>query len=205
MMRTINSDEDGTVEDKDEVEGELDETVSDVVTDLEEPDSDEDPSRAGAEQTERDEDPSKAETDRDDSEETQNEQDDHLNELLRVTSEFANFRKMTVKRHEEVVAQAAAKLVESLLPVLDAFEAAVAQGVDGIDALQSQMLGVLQGEGLSIVGVEGESFDPICHEAVVHETPEEEAGTGLQVTAVLRTGYAWQSRILRPAMVKVKG
>ncbi|MDE0268431.1 MAG: nucleotide exchange factor GrpE [Acidimicrobiaceae bacterium] len=137
--------------------------------------------------------------------EAQAERDAYRNDLLRVTSEFTNFRKQTTKRNEEIVAQAASKLVVSLLPVLDAFEAAVSQGVDGIDALQTQMLGVLQNGGLSIVGVEGEIFDPTRHEAVVHEASEDDDGSPTQVVAVLRTGYAWQSKILRPAMVKVKG
>lgn len=137
--------------------------------------------------------------------EAQAERDAYRNDLLRVTSEFTNFRKRTTKRNEEIVAQAASKLVVSLLPVLDAFEAAVSQGVDGIDALQTQMLGVLQNGGLSIVGVEGEIFDPTRHEAVVHEASEDDDGSPTQVVAVLRTGYAWQSKILRPAMVKVKG
>lgn len=137
--------------------------------------------------------------------EAQAERDAYRNDLLRVTSEFTNFRKRTTKRNEEIVAQAASELVVSLLPVLDAFEAAVSQGVDGIDALQTQMLGVLQNGGLSIVGVEGEIFDPTKHEAVVHEASEDDDGTPTRVVAVLRTGYAWQSRILRPAMVKVKG
>ena len=44
-------------------------------------------------------------------------------------------------------------------------------------------------------------FDPTEHEAVVHEP----GGGGDPVVAeVLRTGYRWKGKVLRPAMVKVK-
>ena len=91
--------------------------------------------------------------------------------------------------------------------MLDACEAAVSQDVDGIAALQSQLIGVLEDEGLSVIGDEGEAFDPNRHEAVVHEPPDDgtEAEAEPVVAAVLRTGYAWKSKVLRPAMVKVRG
>jgi molecular chaperone GrpE len=49
---------------------------------------------------------------------------------------------------------------------------------------------------------EGTPFDPNQHDAVLHE-----AGDGGEsvVVEVLRTGYAWKGRVLRPAMVKVRG
>ena len=48
----------------------------------------------------------------------------------------------------------------------------------------------------------GEPFDPNEHEAVVHEPGD---GGPEVVDEVLRVGYRWHSRVLRPAMVKVKG
>ena len=135
------------------------------------------------------------------------ERDSYLSDLQRITAEFANFRRQTAKRNIEIVAQAAAHLVEALLPVLDACEAAVSQEVEGIGALQSQLLGVLESEGLSVVGVKGEIFDPNRHDAVTHELSDDETEAAGEpfVEAVLRTGYAWKSKVLRPAMVRVKG
>ena len=49
----------------------------------------------------------------------------------------------------------------------------------------------------------GEPFDPNLHEAVMHEP-----GDGARrpvVVETLRTGYQWKGRVLRPAMVKVRG
>ena len=129
----------------------------------------------------------------------------YLDDLLRVTAEFTNFRRQTIKRNTELVAQAASRLAKALLPVLDACEAAVSQGVEGIEAVQAQMLGVLSAEGLTMLGSVGEPFDPGFHEAVMSEDPGDDGEAAPVVAEVLRTGYAWNGRVLRPAMVKVRG
>ena len=131
--------------------------------------------------------------------------DAYLEDLQRVTAEFTNFRRQTVKRNTELVAQAASRLARELLPVLDACEAAVSQGVEGIEAVQSQLLGVLTGEGLAVLGTVDEPFDPGLHEAVLSEESADGAQDAPVVSEVLRTGYAWNGRVLRPAMVKVRG
>ena len=68
------------------------------------------------------------------------ERDAYLEDLQRVTAEFANFRRQTERRNADTVAQAASRLVADLLPVLDACEAAASQGVEGIDAANAQLL-----------------------------------------------------------------
>ena len=131
--------------------------------------------------------------------------DSYLADLQRVTAEFTNFRRQTVKRNTELVAQAAARLATKLLPVLDACEAAVSQGVEGIDAVQGQLLGVLSGEGLTVLGAVDEPFDPGIHEAVMSEGSGDDDQAAPVVAEVLRSGYAWNGRLLRPAQVKVRG
>lgn len=131
--------------------------------------------------------------------------DAYLEDLQRVTAEFTNFRRQTMKRNTELVAQAASRLARELLVVLDACEAAVAQGVEGIEALQSQLLGVLSAEGLTVLGTVDEPFDPGFHEAVMSEESTGDGQDAPVVAEVLRTGYAWNGRVLRPAMVKVRG
>ncbi len=133
------------------------------------------------------------------------ERDAYLEDLQRVTAEFTNFRRQTIRRNTELVAQAASRLAKELLPVLDACEAAVSQGVEGIEAVQSQLLGVLSTEGLAVLGTVDEPFDPGFHEAVMSEDSGDDGQAALVVAEVLRTGYAWNGRVLRPAMVKVRG
>ena len=132
------------------------------------------------------------------------ERDAYLEDLQRVTAEFTNFRRQTMKRNTDLVAQAASRLARELLVVLDACEAAVSQGVEGIEAVQAQLLGVLTGEGLAVLGTVDEAFDPGFHEAVMSEDSGTDDQAAPVVAEVLRTGYAWNGRVLRPAMVKVR-
>ncbi len=132
------------------------------------------------------------------------ERDAYLEDLQRVTAEFTNFRRQTVKRNTELVSQAASRLAAALLPVLDACEAAVSQGVEGMEAVHAQLLGLLSAEGLAVLGSVDEPFDPGFHEAVMSEQTDEGDEVGPVVVEVLRTGYAWNGRVLRPAMVRVR-
>jgi molecular chaperone GrpE len=129
------------------------------------------------------------------------ERDTYLNDLQRVSAEFANYRKQAIKRQEELVEHAAAGLAEKLLPVLDACEAAVAQGSTEVVPVHNALVDILRREGMSQIAGEGELFDPNMHEAVLHEDAE-----GDHVVAeTMRAGYSWHGRTLRPAMVKTKG
>jgi molecular chaperone GrpE len=92
-------------------------------------------------------------------------------------------------------------MAEAILPVLDACEAAFAHGVQGVESIWSALIGVLQKQGLEALDLAGQPFDPAVAEAVIHEP-----GDGEPVVAeVLRTGYRWKGRVLRAAMVKVRG
>lgn len=137
------------------------------------------------------------------------ERDAYLADLQRVTAEFANFRRQTIRRNTELVAQAAARLAEALLPVLDACEAAERQGVEGMEPVRSQLVGVLAAEGLEVLDGTDVPFDPTRHEAVMTAEPDEDSSADGPaepvVVEILRTGYAWKGRVLRPAMVKVTG
>lgn len=127
--------------------------------------------------------------------------DGYLNDLQRVTAEFANYRRKAAERQQETKAMAAADIVEKVLPVLDACDAAVAQGSEDVIPIRDALFGALEKEGLAKLDDPGAPFDPTCHEAVAHEPGEGEA----VIAEVLRAGYEWNSRVLRPAMVKVRG
>lgn len=129
------------------------------------------------------------------------ERDGYLDDLRRVSAEFANFRKQVDKRNADVRAHAAAGLAEALLPVLDACDAAVTQGAADVEPIRAALLEALRREGLEVEDPSDDPFDPERHEAVLSEEGDGEA----VVAEVLRTGYAWKGRVLRPAMVKVRG
>jgi len=130
--------------------------------------------------------------------------DEYLALAQRLQAEFENYKKQTIRRNTEVVEQASAQLAEKLLPVLDAFDNAIIHGIDGIGPLYKVMLDVLQKEGLDVIDTDGVAFDPNLHEAVMHEEGDADQREPL-VADTMRTGYTWKGKVLRPAMVKVKG
>ena len=129
------------------------------------------------------------------------ERDEYLSALQRVQAEFDNYRKRTAAASKEMVAAGTARIVESLLPVLDACDAAAGHGDESVDAICGQLLSVLAKEGLERIPSVGEPFDPEIHEAVLHEPGE---GGEQIVVEELRAGYRWGGRVLRAAMVKVR-
>jgi len=133
------------------------------------------------------------------------ERDAFLDDSRRIAADFANFRRQTEKRNVELVEQANARLVESLLPTLDACEAALTHGAKDIEPVQASLLATLEREGLTRLWPEGEAFDPAQHEAVLHDPADDDTADGPIVVAVLRTGYALNGRVVRPALVKVRG
>lgn len=132
------------------------------------------------------------------------ERDDFKDLALRLHADFENFRKRVTAQVTDDVDRATAKLVESVLPVLDACEAAAAHGVQGIESVWSSLLGALQKQGLEALDLADKPFDPATADAVVHE-PSDGSENGPMVVEVLRTGYRWKGRVVRAAMVKVKG
>jgi molecular chaperone GrpE len=131
------------------------------------------------------------------------ERDDYLDALRRLQADFENYKKRTQKQQTELLDRAALHLVERLLPVLDAFDLALAHGGgETVEQVGGVLLDTLVKEGLEGIDPKpGELFDPTVHEAVVHEPGDTEP----QVSELLRAGYRWKGRLLRAAMVKVKG
>lgn len=130
------------------------------------------------------------------------ERDSHLNDLQRLQAEFANFRRQATKRQTDTIEHAASGLAGKLLPVLDACDAALLQGASDVEPIRSALIETLNKEGLEVLTEAGEIFDPERHEAVMHEDGDDGEPT---VAEVMRTGYVWNGRVLRPAMVKVRG
>ncbi|MCU1352849.1 MAG: GrpE protein [Acidimicrobiales bacterium] len=142
-----------------------------------------------------------------DLERTSAERDEYLEALRRNQADFENYRKRVMKQQADDLARAAEGLVEKLLPVLDACDGAVRHGAAEVEPVFAALLGTLEKEGLERIDPAGEEFDPNRHEAVMHEPADEgdEGGAATVVSDVMRPGYAWKGRIVRPAMVKVRG
>ena len=130
---------------------------------------------------------------------------DEYKELAqRVQADFENYKKRVLKQQTEYMERAAEHLVEKLLPVLDTADLAVAhdEGNASLHQVVTALNEVLAKEGLERIDGVGEPFDPTQHDAVLHEPGD---GGDPVVGEVMRAGYKWKGRVIRPAMVKATG
>ncbi|HEX6165202.1 MAG TPA: nucleotide exchange factor GrpE [Acidimicrobiales bacterium] len=124
----------------------------------------------------------------------------YLDAYRRAQADFENYRKQAQRRQDEAMVRALGGFVERLLPVLDSCDAALAHGASEVEPVLTALYSALSKEGLERVDPKGAPFDPTEAEAVVHEPGE---GGEHVVAEVLRPGYRWRGKVLRPAMVKV--
>ena len=129
-------------------------------------------------------------------------------QFLRAKAEAENAR----RRAEEEVAKARKfgieSFAESLLPVCDSLDAALAiesataeQLREGSDATLRQLTGALERNKVVVINpASGDKFDPHQHQAISMVPAEQEANT---VVTVLQKGYLIADRVLRPALVTV--
>src|SRR5690625_188048 len=129
-------------------------------------------------------------------------------ELLRAKAEVENIR----RRSQEEVSKARKfgieSFAESLVPVIDSMEAAMAQPdqdatawQEGMEATLRQLLSAFERNALKAVNPEpGERFDPHTHQAISSIPSTQPEGS---IAQVLQKGYTIAERVLRPALVMV--
>lgn len=140
--------------------------------------------------------------------EARTEASEYLETLKRVAADFENYRRRVERDQVENVLRASQRLVERLLPTLDAFDAALGYEpqnpaeeklLAGMRGTHAQLMETLAREGLAPIAAAGTAFDPAVHEAVGG------GGDGdLSVAKELRRGYTLQGRLVRPALVIVE-
>ncbi len=129
------------------------------------------------------------------------ERDQYKDTAMRVQADFENYRKRSAVQAAGDLDRATGRLAEAFLPVLDAAEAAYLQHPDEVGPLLNVLLVELKKQGLEALDLESQPFDPEVADAVAHEAGD---GGEVVVAEVLRTGYRWKGRTLRPAMVRTK-
>ena len=129
--------------------------------------------------------------------------------LQRVAAEFDNFRKWTEKDNRERRLLLNAQLISKFLPLLDTFDAALkgqkpqnAAFAKGIEMLHSQLLSILNSEGLKSIECAGKKFDPNLHDVMLKEKSGKAEGTVLEE---FQKGYLLHGKVLRHSKVKVSG
>jgi molecular chaperone GrpE len=129
--------------------------------------------------------------------------------LIRRQADFDNFRKRVERERGDDSRRTTAHIIERLIPMLDAFEQALAAHREaayadyrkGFELIQKQFVDALTRMGVERMDPIGQRFDPHLHQAVERvESTEQDDGT---VVGVLMPGYLFHGKALRPAAVRV--
>ncbi|MDH7499902.1 MAG: nucleotide exchange factor GrpE [candidate division NC10 bacterium] len=130
--------------------------------------------------------------------------------LLRLQAEFENYKKRTAKERMEVIKFANEGLLLDMIPALDSLERAIqsakqnanlANLLEGLELVSRLFSAVLERAGVKEIRAQGQMFNPELHEAVsVMESGDHPENT---IVEEVQKGYLLNSRVLRPAMVKV--
>jgi molecular chaperone GrpE len=138
----------------------------------------------------------------------QRERDEYLDLARRAQADFENYRKRAAREAAAAGERAKSGLVRELLPIVDNLERALAsagQGerhlAEGVHLVHSELLAVLERNGIEQFDPRGERFDPTEHEAL--STRDEDGAESGVVLDVVEKGYRANGTILRPARVVV--
>jgi molecular chaperone GrpE len=136
----------------------------------------------------------------------QRERDEYLDLARRSQADFENYRKRAAKEAAAAGERAKSGLVRELLPIVDNLERALASAepghlAEGVQLVHSELVAVLERNGVEQFDPAGERFDPSEHEALsMRDDDGAESGVVLDV---VEKGYRSNGTILRPARVVV--
>jgi molecular chaperone GrpE len=147
--------------------------------------------------------------------------DNQLNELtekmaelqdryLRLSAEFDNYRKRTIKERMELVKTAGEEVLKDLLPVIDDFDRAMEMMVssnsieaisEGTKLIYNKFKSTVENKGLTEINPLGADFDPDIHEAIAKiKATDEQSGKIIDVT---QKGYSLNDKIIRHPKVVI--
>lgn len=142
-------------------------------------------------------------------EKAQAEAKDWQDKYLRLHAEWDTYRRRTAEQREQERLRAGEKLVEKLLPVIDDFERTIdyaekngeAGLIDGVKAVRSKFVNVLETGGVQVINPAGQAFDALECQAVA--TVDDASVPDETVHEVYQKGYKMGTKVLRAAMVTV--
>ena len=130
---------------------------------------------------------------------------------LRLSAEFDNYRKRTLKEKTELILNGGEKAYTSILPVLDDMERAmktmekatdVAAVREGVELIYTKFLQTLEQNGVKPIPTEGQSLDTDFHEAIalIDAPSEEQKG---KILDCVQKGYTLNDKVIRHAKVVI--
>lgn len=137
--------------------------------------------------------------------------EEQKDKYLRLSAEFDNYRKRTIKEKAELILNGGEKSLNSILPVVDDFERAIktmetATDVnavkEGIELIYNKFLAVLAQNGVKVIETKDQPLDTDYHEAIAVIPAPSEAQKG-KILDCVQTGYTLNDKVLRHAKVVV--
>ena len=137
--------------------------------------------------------------------------EEQKDKYLRLSAEFDNYRKRTMKEKAELILNGGEKSISSILPVIDDFERAIktmetAKDVkavkEGVELIYNKVMAVMAQNGVKVIETKDQPLDTDYHEAiaVIPAPSEEQKG---KILDCVQTGYTLNDKVIRHAKVVV--
>lgn len=132
-------------------------------------------------------------------------------EYLFLMAEFDNFRKRTVREKAEIIKNAAEKVFEGILPIVDDFERGIeanrntddSQALkEGMELIYNKLVRYLEQNGVKAIESTGAEFNPDLHEAIAMVPATDDTQKGKVIDTPTK-GYTINDKVLRHAKVVV--
>ena len=137
--------------------------------------------------------------------------EEQKDKYLRLSAEFDNYRKRTIKEKAELILNGGEKSLSSILPVVDDFERAIktmetatdVQAVkEGVELIYNKFMATLAQNGVKVIETKDQPLNTDYHEAIAVIPAPSEAQKG-KILDCVQTGYTLNDKVLRHAKVVV--
>ena len=137
--------------------------------------------------------------------------EEQKDKYLRLSAEFDNYRKRTMKEKAELILNGGEKSISSILPVIDDFERAIktmetAKDVkavkEGVELIYNKFMAVMAQNGVKVIETKDQPLDTDYHEAIADIPAPSEEQKG-KILDCVQTGYTLNDKVIRHAKVVV--
>ena len=137
--------------------------------------------------------------------------EEQKDKYLRLSAEFDNYRKRTMKEKAELILNGGEKSISSILPIVDDFERAlknmetatdVAAVKEGVELIYNKFMSVLGQNGVKVIETKEQPLDTDYHEAIAVIPAPNESLKG-KILDCVQTGYILNDKVIRHAKVVV--
>ena len=137
--------------------------------------------------------------------------EEQKDKYLRLSAEFDNYRKRTMKEKAELILNGGEKSISSILPVVDDLERAlknmetatdVKAVKEGVELIYNKFMTVLGQNGVKVIETHDQPLNTDFHEAIA-VIPAPEEGKKGKILDCVQTGYTLNDKVIRHAKVVV--